>query len=107
MIQVVYHRKYHRVTAEGHAQSGEVGHDLVCASTTILLYTLADRVLNMAQSGQVRAPQVQMDPGKAEISCNPSHRLTSSVTLVYDTICAGFQLLAADFPENISFEIRQ
>lgn len=105
MIHIVYHRKYHRVTAQGHAQSGEPGHDLVCASATILLYTLADRVLNMAESNQVRAPKVKMDLGDAEISCNPNQRLTSTVTLIFDSICAGFQLLAEDFPENISFEI--
>ena len=35
MITVVYHRDRNRVSVEGHAQSGEVGHDLVCASASI------------------------------------------------------------------------
>ena len=27
-------------------------------------------------------------------------------TLAFDTICAGFELLAQSYPENISYEIR-
>ena len=54
MITVIYHRDLNRVTVEGHAQSGEVGHDLVCASASILVYTLAAFVENMKSCGQVK-----------------------------------------------------
>lgn len=106
MIQVVYHRAYHRVTIEGHAYSGEPGHDLVCASASILTYTLADRVIHLAASKQAREPVTKLEVGKAEISCNPSHRFKAAATLIFDSICAGFELLAAQHPQNISFEIR-
>ena len=106
MIQAVYYRKYNRLTVEGHAYSAEPGHDLVCASASMLAYTLALNVANMADNGQVRSPVIENTPGKSEISCNPRSNLRNTVTLVFDSICAGFELLAHNYPENISYEIR-
>ena len=106
MIQAVYYRKYNRLTLEGHAKSGEPGHDLVCASASMLAYTLATNVANMADHGQVRAPIMELNPGNAEVSCNPVSRYRSTVTLVFDAVCTGFELLAHSYPENISYQIR-
>ena len=107
MIQAVYYRKYNRLTVTGHANSDEPGHDLVCASASMLAYTLAANVANMADHGQVRETIIKNDPGDAEISCNPRHNLKATVTLVFDSVCVGFELLAKDYPEYISYEIRQ
>ena len=73
MISVTYCRNDNEVVVEGHANSGEKGHDLICASVSIL--------------------------------CDPHFTLKSSVTLVFDSICAGFELLAKNYPDNISYEI--
>ena len=106
MIQVVYYRKYNRLTMNGHAGAADPGHDLVCASASMLAYTLAINVANMADHGQVRQPITKLIDGDSEISCNPKCKLRNTVTLVFDTICAGFELLAHQYPENISYEIR-
>ena len=106
MIRVTYYRGYHRLTVEGHAQSAEHGHDLVCASASILAYTLAANVANMADAGQVRQPIIENREGYSHISCSPRHNLKASVTLVFDSVCVGFQLLAHDYPEFVSCEIR-
>lgn len=106
MIKVTYHRDLNRVTVEGHAKSGEVGHDLVCASASILVYTLASFVENMKRAKQVYNPTVELKEGDALISCEPPNRYKGSVTLVFDSICGGFELLARDYPDNISYEIR-
>ena len=106
MIQIVYYRSYHRVTVTGHAYSADPGQDLVCASASILAYTLAANVANMADNGQVRQPIINCSEGNAEISCNPRHNLKNSVALVFDSLCAGFELLAKDYPEYITYEIR-
>ena len=105
MIEVVYYRNYNRVTVNGHAQSGEAGHDLVCASASILAYTLAANVSNMADNGQVRNPVTALFDGTAEVSCTPRHNLKNSITLIFDSICVGFELLAQQYPENISYVI--
>lgn len=106
MIQVVYYRKYNRLTMIGHAGAAEPGHDLVCASASMLAYTLAINVANMADQGQVRQPITELSDGDSEISCNPKCNIKNTVTLVFDTVCAGFELLAHQYPENISYEIR-
>ena len=106
MIQVVYYRKYNRLTMTGHAGAGDPGHDLVCASASMLAYTLAINVANMADQGQVRQPITKLSDGDAEISCNPKCNLKNTVMLVFDSICVGFELLAHQYPENISYEIR-
>ena len=107
MIQATYYRNYNRLTVTGHANSAEPGHDLVCASASMLAYTLAANVANMADNGQVRQPIIENSAGNTEISCNPRHNLKNTVTLVFDSICVGFELLAHDYPEYITYEIRQ
>ena len=106
MIQATYYRKYNRLTVTGHAGSAELGKDLVCASASMLAYTLAANVANMADHGQVRNPVIKNNEGDAEISCNPRHNLKASVTLVFDSVCVGFELLAHDYPEFVKYEIR-
>ena len=107
MIHAVYYRKFHRLTVTGHAGAAEPGHDLVCASASMLAYTLAANVANMADNGQVREPIIRNNEGDTEISCNPRHNLKASVTLVFDSVCVGFELLAHDYPEYVSYKIRQ
>lgn len=107
MITVVYHRKFHLLTMKGHARSAEHGHDLVCASASILAYTLANAVANMAMNKeQIRAHKIELNEGKAEISCTAAYKYDAPITLVYDSICAGFELLASEHPDNISYELR-
>lgn len=106
MINVVYHRNYHRLSLDGHAGSAEHGSDLVCASASILAYTLAASVANMSAAKQVRDAKIALNEGAGEISCKPPKRFEAPVTLVFDTLCAGYELLARDYPDNISFEVR-
>ena len=106
MITVVYHRDRNRVTVDGHAQSGEVGHDLVCASASILAHTLATLVENMEEAGQTRYPTIELEEGHALIYCSVANRYKPTVTFAFDAICAGFDLLAQSYPDNISYEIR-
>lgn len=106
MIKVTYHRDLNRVEVVGHAKSGEAGHDLVCASASILVHTLASFVENMKEARQAYNPKIDLREGDAMISCEPPSRYKGAVTLVFDSICGGFELLAKDYPDNISYEIR-
>lgn len=107
MIKVVYYRNFNRVVIEGHAKSGEAGHDLVCAATSALAYTLATNVAHMKKGGCLRiAPQIKLESGDAEIRCAPRRRFKATATLIFDTICVGFEMLAQQYPQNISYEIK-
>ena len=105
MIEITYHRQYHRLTAKGHACSGVSGHDLGCASVSALVLTLAYNVASLVTQKSVSKHMVRVQEGDAEISCVPTNRMRSVVTLVFDTICSGFELLQRLYPENISFRI--
>lgn len=105
MIRVTYYRTYNRVTIEGHALSGVPGHDLVCAGASTLAYTLAANVGRMDEMGLVRDAEATLEPGKAEISCKPRTKYTSIVGAIFNSVCVGFELLAKDNPDYISYEI--
>ena len=107
MIEVVYNRKKQQVAVKGHANSGEPGHDLVCAAVSTLAYTLASNVQQMrnADKKAVRRPIVELKEGSATIACTPIHGMTSVVTLVFDAICSGFDILQMRYPENIQYKI--
>lgn len=108
MIKVTYYRKrYNKVTIEGHAKSGEAGHDLVCASASILAYTLAANVQAMKAAGHVKNMDIKLEPGDTEIRCAPKAHFQSAVKLIFDAICAGYELLSKQYPANISYEIRE
>lgn len=106
MINVIYYRSYNKVTIIGHALSGKVGQDLVCASASILAYTLANAVINMEVAKQCSDTYVSLNSGNAIVSCHPVVRYKSAVTLVFDTLCAGFEILSKNYPNNISYEMR-
>ena len=105
MIQVVYYRYYNRLTIEGHAHAGEPGHDLVCAACSALAYTLAANVGNMEANGHVRNVIVNLEPGNAEIDCDARIGSKMIVERIFESICVGFEILAKDYPQYISYEI--
>ena len=106
MIQVIYYRKYNRVTVEGHAGCGPEGHDLVCAAVSALALTLSGNVSYMNAQEAVHGVIIKLDEGNAEIQCTPYRRYKDSVEQVFRSICVGFELLATKYPENISYDVR-
>lgn len=106
MIKVTYDRKHNRVVIKGHAHSGETGHDLVCAAVSGLVYTLAANITHAKANGYLRTGPVKLEVGDAEIRCAPRSRYKATMTLIFDAICAGFELLAKQYPDNISYEIK-
>ena len=104
MIQVIYYRKYNRLTIQGHAHSNETGKDLVCAGASTLAYTLAANVTNLIGNGYVQDATVKLEPGDTEISCK-SKTAKALVGRIFESVCVGFELLAAEHPQYISYEI--
>ena len=107
MIKVIYYRDDNHIVAEGHAHSGETGHDLVCAATTILAYTIASSVENMVAAGHVKEHHIEFKDGYADIYCAAPDNLKSTIMLMFDTVCAGFELLEQTYPDNISYKIKR
>ena len=106
MIDVIYYRERNRVTVNGHAKSDEYGKDLVCAAVSALTLTLAANVGNLTAKDYVTAHTVKLDPGDAEISCNPRTRYRDSVKQVFMSVCTGFEVLANQYPDYIQYTVR-
>lgn len=106
MIEVIYYREHNRLTVQGHAVSDVYGKDLVCAAASALAMTLEANVGNMAAKNYVTAYTVRLDPGDAEISCNPRTRYRDSVKQVFMSVCVGFEILASKYPDYISYTVR-
>lgn len=104
MIKVIYVRDYHRVSIVGHAGSDEKGKDLICASASILAYTLAEYVKRVKGEDKVKFDLTSLEEGDAIISCSPYDEYKAEVEAVFDALCRGFEILAEDYPENISYE---
>ena len=107
MVEITYHRKYNRLTAQGHAYSGEEGHDLVCAAVSALMLTMAGNVSVLSREQSVREPIISLGKGDAEVSCKPIRKMGNIVTLMFDTVCTGLQMLADQYPEYISYKVMQ
>lgn len=105
MITVTYHRKEHRLTAVGHAGRGKPGHDLVCAAVSALVLTLAGNVASLATQKSLRKQELRLEEGDACVSGRPIPRMRAVVTMVFDTVCSGFELLETLYPENITFHV--
>ena len=107
MIKAVYDRKENKITVEGHAYSGEPGHDLICASVSVLIYTIAASVNSMQQNGHVINSIINLESGNGTVGCEPLEQFKGAITLIFDSICAGYELLAANYPNNISYTINE
>lgn len=107
MIDVMYYRGFHRVVVKGHAGSAEIGRDLVCAGVSALVLTLAANVRRMEENGCTRHTIVTVDSGDAEIQVEPKAAFRLSIMQILDAICAGFEVLAREYPEYLRYEVRQ
>ena len=106
MIEVTYYRNINRLVMVGHAGAGAIGEDLVCAAASMIAYTLVANVDRLVECGQAREPVISMKEGDTVITCNAVRRYRDVVTLVFDSVLMGLELLAMKHPQNISFEIR-
>lgn len=94
-----------KMTAKGHANYGEYGADIVCASVSILAFTLAEAAKQLHSSGYLsHPPYIEVSDGRIKVECSLSPEHSERVQIVYDTIKSGYQLLAYNYPENVTLD---
>ena len=105
MIKVTYTEKGKKFSlrVEGHAGYAERGNDIVCASASILAYTLAQIVSDIERYGNLAFPTVvQMDSGDAFISCEAYDDADLMVLKSMFTFAIrGYALLAHNYPQYV------
>ena len=93
-------------SCEGHAGQAEKGHDIVCASASMLAYTLAQNLLFMEGkrkfNGKVR---VITKSGNAYMACKPKKNELAEVLHTFFVVQVGFSLLAQNYPQYVELKM--
>ena len=98
--------RYLRLTVEGHAGSADKGHDLVCASASILAYTVAQLVQAMEHHGDlVGKPCIELNEGDASIilRCKDDD-IYAEARHTFFVAQTGYSLLAHNFPQYVELK---
>lgn len=106
MIEITYDRSNNRVRILGHAGAGEKGEDVVCAGVSALAQTLAANVRHWQACGKLRKDaDISLSDGEGLISWEPKHGYEAATRQVAVAICAGFELIAVELPQYVSFRM--
>ena len=104
MINITFDPKNLELKMEGHAGADEKGKDIVCASASMLFYTLAQSLIK-SRDMLKKHPIIEWDDGNGHIKCRPRKEYQGNITLVYWTILNGIELLAEEYPQYITFKV--
>lgn len=86
--------------AKGHAGYAKKGEDIVCASVSILLFTLIESI---DENDLARKPVVVQREGNTFIRLVPKFENRGKIRGVFDVISNGFLLLQENFQKNVKF----
>ena len=104
-IHIRYDRDSREASLElkGHAGQAEVGQDIVCASASILAYTVAQIVEAMHHHGDfVYTPIILLESGRAVIHCKAKDDdIYAEVLHTFFVIQTGYRLLAHNYPQFV------
>ena len=107
MLKVTFEEKDNKLTLslKGHAGQAESGHDLVCASCSILAYTVAQFVQVADSKGDLKSPAViKLESGDALIECEPSEETYEMLFNIYHFAQMGYILLWQNYPQYVELK---
>lgn len=106
MIEITYDRARNHVRILGHAGYEEKGQDVVCAGVSAIAQTLAANVRYWQASGKVGEDAiVSLSAGVGDIAWKPKRGFEGSTRQIAVAICAGFELIAAELPQYVTFRM--
>ena len=104
MIKVTFTEEGEKLSLrlEGHAGYAEIGKDTVCASASILAYTVAQFVRDVDKRGGLKSPsEMKLEPGEAFISCEPDKSHLNTMKNLYLFAKVGYMLLKHNYPQYV------
>ena len=108
MVKVVFDERGNKLTLEivGHAGQAPAGHDIVCASCSILIYTVAEIVKDYASEGKLKsAPTINLQNGYGCITCEPKKKAYAELQYAYCVAKVGYILLANNYPDFVELKM--
>ena len=87
----------------GHSNTAPKGQDLVCASATILVYTVAQAMQFMYEQGQLlEKPKMKIREGKAVVTAKPKEEFYAEALHTFWVAQCGAHVLACNYPGAVS-----
>lgn len=105
MVNIHYVRWHHNylLQASGHAGAAPTGEDLVCCGVSVLVQTLAQRVLDLYEDGALQKfPETTLSPKGSQIVASANPDSLQQVDQVFETILTGLRMLAEQYPQYIT-----
>ena len=107
MLKVTFEQKNNNLILklEGHAGQADIGQDIVCASASILAYTVAQFVKEAEARGDLKSqPEVKLEKGDAFISCEPADDILYGMQDCYLFAELGYNILAHNYPQYVELK---
>ena len=88
---------------KGHAEWADIGKDLICASASILAYTIGQVIKGMEHHGDlVGTPIIELNEGDATIVCRAKDDyLFSEMMQDFFVVRTGYAVLAHNYPQYV------
>ena len=88
---------------KGHAETAPKGADLICASATMLVYTVGQAMMFMYEQGQLEEkPHIKIREGKAIVVARPKEDFLAETLHTFWVAQCGAHTLACNYPEAVS-----
>ena len=107
MIKAKFYTKNDSIhmTLKGHAGTAPYGEDLICASATMLAYTVAQAVQFMQEHGKLKKkPKIYIREGRATIIATPKEEDYAEALHTFWVAQCGIHVLAHNYPQYVSME---
>ena len=104
MIEIRFKPETMAVKVSGHAGQAEKGKDIVCSAVSALFYTLAKAVMDSEEALE-EEPVIITNDGDGFVSCKPKKEYEGTIQRTYWTILTGFDLLAQEYKDYVSFAV--
>lgn len=82
--------------------AGKAGNDLICASASALVSTLAQNITWLEKAGVAKNAKIILERGEALVACEAVGE-EETLLCVYDTVVTGFAMLAHNYPKHVKF----
>ena len=87
----------------GHANAAPYGEDLICASASMLVYTVAQAMTFYHEQGFLKEkPKIKIREGKATVHALPKEDYYAETLHTFWVAQCGAHVLAKNYPEYVS-----
>jgi uncharacterized protein YsxB (DUF464 family) len=98
---------YFRMTIQGHVKYGEIGNNIICSAVSTLVQTLEFSMKKYKSMKCLEKCIIKEKDGYLLVSVRPKDKYMLEVATVFDTVQFGLSLLANQYPDYISLEVKE